>query len=540
MLAVCVADRCPTAPSPAYAASTTPNSTFATATPIAPTSPRAPHARLDGRAFPDKVLALSWDDGPDASTFELAAYLAEQRISATFFVVNSWVDGLSDDPGSGKNVFQTGYESYPIVGDLVALGHRIGNHTLHHVVLREAVGEMEIDRELRQNQRALDPFITSELRLFRAPGGGWGPFAENVIDRDSYLAELVGPVFWDVDRKDWDASLSCAGARKDCERGPSTLRTKPSVVAARYLETIERVGHGIVLLHDRVGDVGSTYALTIARTLIPALKARGYVFAAPVLHFSPLTLRLERSANAAPPAFDAFDIRDVNGDGRGDVCEPSPGGVDCAVSVLAPSSPADRLQRTIFRRLEPIPFDDPEGAMNRAPTTNKTQFVGAYGHTPLHEAATSSPAGPIYVADVTGDGKTDICVASAKAGVECATSDGARFGRLSQWSVTGDFSDATNVVLGSVRLADLNGDGRADVCAVTSNGLDCALSTGRAFTKATPWLSHDELVAQGWQLPERAETIRFGDINGDGRADVCGRGQDGQGGQEGIVCGISP
>ncbi|MCL2779123.1 MAG: hypothetical protein FWD73_14085 [Polyangiaceae bacterium] len=29
------------------------------------------------------------------------------------------------------------------------------------------------------------------------------------------------------------------------------------------------------------------------------------------------------------------------------------------------------------------PLADPEGAMNRAPTTNKTQSVGAYGHTPL-------------------------------------------------------------------------------------------------------------------------------------------------------------
>jgi peptidoglycan/xylan/chitin deacetylase (PgdA/CDA1 family) len=480
VLAACVADRCPTAPPPLQNTPTTLNSTPATPT-APPTSPRAPRARLDGRAFPDKVLALSWDDGPDASTFELATYLAKERISATFFVVNSWVEGVSDDPGSGKNVFQTGYESYPIVGDLVALGHRVGNHTLHHIVLREAVGEKEIDRELRQNQRALDPFITNELRLFRAPGGGWTPFAEHVVDRDSYLVALVGPVFWDVDRKDWDASLACVGARTECERGPGVLRTKPSVVAARYLETIERVGHGIVLLHDRVGDVGSTYALTIAHALIPELKARGYVFAAPVLHFSPLTLRLERVSNAAGAAFDTFDIYDVDGDGRGDVCELSPSGVDCAVSVFAPTTPDDRLPRTIFHR-------------------NRFRWEGS--------PTALGPRGPIHVADVTGDGKDDSCVVSAKAGVECTTSDGARFGRLSQWSATGDFSDVTNVVLRSVRFADINGDGRADVCAITSNGLDCALSTGRAFTKATPWLSRDELVAQGWQLPERAETIR--------------------------------
>ncbi len=245
---------------------------------------------ITGAGFPDRVVALTWDDGPDANTLELAGYLNSHKISATFFVVGSWVDGLSDDPGSGAGVFESGYEYLPVLGDLVGLGHRLGNHTLHHVVLRESVGATAIARELRDNQTNLDPFLVNELRLFRAPGGGWGSAASSVVEGDPSLARLVGPVGWDVDRKDWDESLHCRGPQGafECDSGGpgGTVRMKPQVVAARYVAAVERAGHGIVLLHDRVGHVGSTYGLEIARAMIPPLEAHGYVFAAPVLRFS--------------------------------------------------------------------------------------------------------------------------------------------------------------------------------------------------------------------------------------------------------------
>src|SRR4051812_11660807 len=65
--------------------------------------------QLDGRAFPHHVLALTWDDGPDRNTLELARYLAKERVGATFFVVHEWADHLADDPGVGERVSETGY-----------------------------------------------------------------------------------------------------------------------------------------------------------------------------------------------------------------------------------------------------------------------------------------------------------------------------------------------------------------------------------------------------------------------------------------------
>ena len=139
-------------------------------------APRAPpplvRAQLDGRSFPDKLLALTWDDGPDANTLALASYLNREHVSATFFVVREWSHGLSDEPGSGKKEFETGYQYLPILGDLVGLGHRVGNHTLNHVLLSQARPDL-LDLELKENQENIDPFLINELRIFRAPGGAW-------------------------------------------------------------------------------------------------------------------------------------------------------------------------------------------------------------------------------------------------------------------------------------------------------------------------------------------------------------------------------
>src|SRR5262249_52819081 len=148
-----------------------------------------------------------------------------------------------------------------------------------------------------------DPFITNELRVFRAPGGAWSASASAAVDGDPLLSGLVGPVRWDIDGKDWEGSLYCRSSRPavECERAAPghEARVKPSVIVQRYLAAVEAAGRGVVLLHDRVGHVGSDYALRVARSLVPQLKAKGYVFAAPVLRFSPLAARGPRTPEGA-------------------------------------------------------------------------------------------------------------------------------------------------------------------------------------------------------------------------------------------------
>jgi peptidoglycan/xylan/chitin deacetylase (PgdA/CDA1 family) len=507
------------------------------------TTPPAVRPQLDGSAFPDKVLALTWDDGPDANTLALASYLAREHVSATFFVVREWSGGLSADPGSGKNEFETGYEYLPILGDLVELGHRVGNHTSNHVLLSK-VGPELADEELKANQEDIDPFLTNELRIFRAPGGAWSARASRAADGDPYLIDLVGPIRWDIDRKDWENSLACRSSRPstECEpRGPShRSRVRPDVVASRYLASIESAGHGVVLFHDRVGDVGSSYALDIAEHVIPELERRGFVFVAPVLGFVEAAPRLasaDGDLGPVAPTRATLQLGDLDGDGRADACLHAPGDRRCALSVELAGTEEDRRPHTIFEpsskagslascasrfESEDIQLADVDG-------DGKADVCATMGFGVACATATASDecgqalkwslwhpqGGGMRFGDVDGDGKADACAPTPR-GIACARSTGRAFGHEEVWA---------NETTASLMLADIDGDGRADACWRSGAELVCSRSTGTRFGRAEIWSSEEALAT--------ASQLFFGDLNGDARADVCSLGE------AGISCALS-
>ncbi len=505
--------------------------------------------QLDGRAFPDKLIALTWDDGPDKNTLALASYLSEQHVSATFFVVREWNGDVSADPGTGKEEFETGYEYLPILGDLVQLGHRIGNHTLHHVILSQARADT-VDEELKENQEWIDPYLTNELRLFRAPGGAWNAKASRATDADPYLADFVGPIRWDIDRKDWENSLSCRSSRPlaECEPGPTRSRVRADVVARRYLASIESAGHGVVLFHDRVGDVGSAYALELAQHLIPELVRRGYVFVAPVLGFVEPTPRLaaDREPEAIVATSSSLLLGDLDGDGRADACLHAAGDKRCALSVELRGTEEDRRPHTVFSpspghgfpgpcaegfESEDVALADVDGDRRADACATMGFGVACALNKPIdgcgpaakwllfsrearEDAAASGGALEARFGDLDGDGRADTCLAWSR-GIRCALSNGRAFDADRLWIAPADGDDGWLLPsrAGSIVLADVDGDGRADACGRSEHGLMCARSTGRSFARAELWSAAPEMAG--------AARVMFGDLNGDARADVC-------------------
>jgi len=214
-------------------------------------------------------------------------------------------------------------------------------------------------------------------------------------------------------------------------------------------------------------------------------------------------------ADLGSPAIYAgsFRLGDVNGDGYADACIRLADGVHCALNTAA----------------------------------------GAFSPHSLYSAAFSDAAGwrpdaygsTLQMGDINGDGKADVCGRSGN-GIFCATAnaDGTSLQGARLWSTGADFSDAAGwgtaaSYYGSIRLADVNGDGYADVCGRGSTGIVCALNNrAGAFAPAQAWIA-DFSDAQGWQAAQYGSTIQFGDVNGDGKADVCGRGP------AGIQCAIA-
>src|SRR5690606_32296979 len=77
-------------------------------------------------------------------------------------------------------------------------------------------------------------------------------------------------------------------------------------------------------------------------------------------------------------------------------------------------------------------------------------------------------------------------------------------------------------------FTDVDGDGRADLCARGGAGVRCWLSDGAGWPTELPPIPWSD--ASGWDDITNYATIRMGDVNGDGLADVCGRAN------AGVVC----
>lgn len=200
---------------------------------------------------------------------------------------------------------------------------------------------------------------------------------------------------------------------------------------------------------------------------------------------------------ADPSRWQTIRFPDVNGDGKSDVCGRNVSGIWCELSNGAGFTPA------------------------AGPWTGG--FSGGWDAQPSYWKT-------IQFADVNGDGKSDVC-GRGTAGIWCEVSNGTSFTPAgTPW--TNAFSDATGWASsesswGTIRLADVNGDGMADACGRSSGGIYCGLSTGTSFAPLalfTPSFSD----AAGWNTdPSYWGTIQFTDVNGDGKMDVCGRAADG-------------
>mgnify|MGYP000864766425 CR=1 FL=1 len=125
-----------------------------------------------------KVVALTFDDGPDGNTTpQTLDILAKYKIKATFFV-------------QGKNI--AGNEA--ILKRMQAEGHEVGNHSWNHPVLTQLSLE-DAKKQITDTESAITSVLGKSSKLMRPPYGAISDDIRNSLD--------LSFIMWDVDSLDW-------------------------------------------------------------------------------------------------------------------------------------------------------------------------------------------------------------------------------------------------------------------------------------------------------------------------------------------------
>jgi peptidoglycan-N-acetylglucosamine deacetylase len=207
----------------------------------------------------EKVIALTFDDGPWPETTEqILATLKQEHVKATFYMIGQ---PLKSFPEIGKKV--------------LADGHVIANHTLHHWYKK--MSPLVAQREIEDTAKIIKEVLNVETEYFRPPGG---VLTNGLVAYAHKHNQSVN--MWSVDSGD------------SHPKRPSTEAMIKTVVSGA-------TPGGIVLMHD--GGGSHTNTAKAVPIIIAKLRAQGYKFVT-----VPELLELASATPQTPTAQGAPDV----------------------------------------------------------------------------------------------------------------------------------------------------------------------------------------------------------------------------------------
>lgn len=237
---------------------------------------------------------------------------------------------------------------------------------------------------------------------------------------------------------------------------------------------------------------------------------------------------------------------DLNNDGFNDVCARGAAGIFCALSngagfgqvFKATSNFSDAAlynDARYYSTLRLGDVNDDHFADICARASDGIYCALGKGDGTFYQATlwstqyTDSAVGNLWysstmmLGDINNDHRADVCM-RLPTGIYCSLSQGNSFAPI-RLGVLG-YADSENwgnpIYYSTLRLADVDGDGLLDVCGRGYYGIVCSLGNGDGTFRAPQLWTHYFSNDQGWSPIQFAASITFGDVNGDGKADVCG------------------
>ena len=174
----------------------------------------------------DKLIALTFDDGPNYNTNRVLNILEKYNVKATFFVLGSKAK-------DNKKILKREYDS----------GMEIGNHTFNHLLLTK-YKENVIKDEIDKTSSVIFEVTGRYPKLLRPSYGAYNNTIKKIGD--------MPIIIWDIDTLDWKYHNS-------------------KRIASRVINKVK--DGDIILMHDIYSATANSLNI-----IIPELQNRGYTF----------------------------------------------------------------------------------------------------------------------------------------------------------------------------------------------------------------------------------------------------------------------
>ena len=187
----------------------------------------------------NKVIALTFDDGPGPHTAHLLDILDQYGAKATFFLIGSKVSGQAS-----------------IVRSIQARGHQLGNHSWSHPELPKLPVD-QIASEIDRTNDAIKQATGVTPAILRPPYG-----AVNGVVLEQLRLRGMSSILWSVDTRDWadrNSDIVCSRAVAGARPGAIILmhdihQTSVGAVPC-ILSALKQQGYSFVTVQGLLGNM---------------------------------------------------------------------------------------------------------------------------------------------------------------------------------------------------------------------------------------------------------------------------------------------
>lgn len=205
----------------------------------------APAAPTPAPTTGNKVIALTFDDGPGPYTEKLLDILDKYDAKATFFLIGSKVSARANT-----------------LRRMQSRGHQLGNHSWSHPELNKVSAE-QLASEIDQTNNAIKQAVGTKPNIIRPP---YGAFNRAVLEQ--FRQRGMSAVVWSVDTRDWadrNSEIVCSRAVAGARNGAVILmhdihQTSVNAVPC-ILDSLKQQGYSFVTVQNLIGDMtpGAVY-----------------------------------------------------------------------------------------------------------------------------------------------------------------------------------------------------------------------------------------------------------------------------------------